>query len=307
MSRKHRLTPGPWSSLATPPAELRLDTTLACGQSFRWKLTGESQWTCALEGRLISLKQTADDVLFRTYAVTEVKAAGAVDDVRSQLRDYFQLDVDLASLYVKWNEDKNFREKSKRFTGIRMLRQDPVENAFSFICTSNNNIARITLMIDKLCERFGQPVGIPPSALTGDYIFYSFPTVTTLARTEVEEELRALGFGYRAKYCAGAARYILKNHSEDWLKSLRELPYEEAKTELLKLDGVGPKVADCILLMSLDKPGAIPVDTHVWQIAKRDYQLQALTSKTLTPKNYEAIGELFRSNFGDYAGWAHSV
>ena len=89
---------------------------------------------------------------------------------------------------------------------------------------------------------------------------------------------------------------------------MRNKEYEIAKEELLSLAGVGPKVADCVLLMSLDKPGAIPVDTHVWTIAKRDYGFNTGTSaKTLTARNYQSIGDKFRQVFGEQAGWAHSV
>ncbi|KND04640.1 8-oxoguanine DNA-glycosylase (ogg) [Spizellomyces punctatus DAOM BR117] len=286
-----------WHCLSVKPEELRLDTTLNCGQSFRWVNTGDNQWTSVLSGRIITLRQTDDDILYRT-------PGDNVGDVAELLRDYFQLDVDLGELYKQWRTDANFEKKAGRFMGIRILRQDPVENLFTFICTSNNNIQRITTMVSKLCQHYGTEIG------TVDEIskpFYSFPTVARLAQENVENELRQLGFGYRAKYISQTARYIMEHHDETWLRGLRNLPYEECRDELLKLAGVGPKVADCVCLMSMDKPGAIPVDTHVWQIAKRDYKLSGLASKTLTQKNYLAIGDRFRTIFGTHAGWAHSV
>ena len=88
--------------------------------------------------------------------------------------------------------------------------------------------------------------------------------------------------------------------------SLRCLPYDEAKAELLKLSGIGPKVADCILLMSLDQPSAIPVDTHVFQIAKK-YLPHLAKNKSVTDKVYKEIGDHFRGLYGSHAGWAHSV
>merc|ERR1712200_68458 len=104
--------------------------------------------------------------------------------------------------------------------GVRMLRQDPVENLFSFICSAN---------------------------------------IDNLAKPGVEEKLRDLGFGYRAKYIEESAKKILSLGGEDWLLSLRKLQYSEAKEALQQLSGIGPKVADCILLMSLDQPSSIPV------------------------------------------------
>lgn len=92
-----------------------------------------------------------------------------------------------------------------------------------------------------------------------------------------------------------------------WLESLRTKPYEEAKESLLQFSGIGPKVADCVLLMSLNQPGAIPVDTHVWQIANRDYRVPLRKTKTLTEQNYKIIGDFFRKIHGEFAGWAHSI
>ena len=115
------------------------------------------------------------------------------------LKDYFQLHIKLEDLYKSWSEaDKNFSSVSKQFTGIRMLRQDPVECLFSFICSSNNHISRITSMVDKLAEHYGQKI-LDTSCVDG-VEFYTFPKVEALAAKGVEDHLRELGFGYRAKY-----------------------------------------------------------------------------------------------------------
>ncbi|XP_035684476.1 N-glycosylase/DNA lyase-like [Branchiostoma floridae] len=221
----------------------------------------------------------------------------------SILRDYFQLDVKLTDLYEQWcKDDPHFKQVSPNFTGIRMLRQDPVENLFSFICSSNNHISRISGMVERLCEAYSAQL----CEVCG-VTYYAFPTVSALAGKGVEERLRKLGFGYRARYISETAQYIMKQGGESWLYNLRTLPYEEAKAELIKLSGVGAKVADCVCLMSMDKTGAIPVDTHVWQIVNRDYKHKLGTTKTLTDKTYKEIGDFFRQLWGPYAGWAHSV
>ncbi|TPX59910.1 hypothetical protein PhCBS80983_g02136 [Powellomyces hirtus] len=287
-----------WHSLDVPRTELRLNTTLKCGQSFRWRTTGENEWSGVLRDRIITLQQSDHDVLFKADE-------GSVGATREILKDYFQLEVNLEALYAKWNQDQNFKKKSGEFAGIRILRQDPLENLFAFICSSNNSISRITMMVNKMSERWGTYIG----TVEGDsQPYYSFPTLSRLAEDGVESELRNLGFGYRAKYIAQTAKYILQNHDEKWLESLRYVEYAQCREELMKLSGVGPKVADCVCLMSLDKHESIPVDTHVWQIAKRDYKISGLAAaKSMTPKNYLAIGDFFREIFGDYAGWAHSV
>ncbi|KAK3087076.1 hypothetical protein FSP39_001333 [Pinctada imbricata] len=219
------------------------------------------------------------------------------------LRDYFQLDVNLSNLYKHWSSrDANFRNVSSSFEGVRILRQDPVENLFSFICSSNNNISRISSMVEKLCENYGKMV----AEVDGKY-YYAFPPVTALVDDSVENELRNMGFGYRAKYINTTARMITRDHSVEWLHGLRKRNYEEAKSELMKLCGVGAKVADCVCLMSLDKTESVPVDTHVWQIAARHYIPKLQHSKSLTDKLYKEIGDHFRELWGPYAGWAHSV
>ncbi|KAI8851038.1 n-glycosylase/DNA lyase-like protein [Chytridium lagenaria] len=244
--------PPRWWSLRTPPKELRLDATLFSGQSFLWRQTAPNEYTSVLQGHIVTLKQTDNDIL-----------------------DYFRLDVKLEQLYQEWANDKNFKKKCMGFEGVRLLRQDPIENLITFICTSNNNISRITQMIDKLCIHYGSYIG--------DYStssFYSFPPLESLCTDTVEKTLRDLGFG----------------GGREWLATLRQRSYEEARGDLLELCGVGPKVADCILLMSLDKLDAVPVDTHVWQIATRDYGYSPKSS-----------ADVFRKRFGPYAGWAHSV
>ncbi len=141
--------------------------------------------------------------------------------------------------------------------------------------------------MNNLCQKYGEPVG----KHNGEN-YYSFPELDALARPECEEELRAVGFGYRAKYVHQTARMILeKPQAIQWLYSLRERPYSEVWTELQQLPGVGAKVADCVCLTSLGKSEAIPVDTHVWQIAVRDYGLKFSGRSTLTARVYREIGK----------------
>ena len=193
-----------------------------------------------------------DDVLYRVVATAApADAAAAVDaddGVRAILADYFRLDMSLTQQYREWSTaDPIFRQHAASFRGIRMLRQDPVENVFTFICSSCNNIARITQMVDKLCERYGEPVGA----------YHAFPTIARLAADDVEADLRALGFGYRARYIQQAAQLIMRERSAEWLASLRAVPYAEARANVIALPGVGPKVADCVCLMSLVRPGLL--------------------------------------------------
>jgi N-glycosylase/DNA lyase len=152
--------------------------------------------------------------------------------------------------------------------------------------------------------------------------FHDFPTPGALTGKGVEARLRELGFGYRAKYIAETARMVATEKPENWLEALRnpEVPgfgtpdvpsekhatYRQAQEELLTLKGVGPKVADCVCLMGLGWGESVPVDTHVWQIAQRDYKF-GKKAKTFNKAMYDAVGDHFRGMWGKYAGWAHSV
>ncbi|XP_041128800.1 N-glycosylase/DNA lyase [Polyodon spathula] len=231
---------------------------------------------------------------------------GSEQDRKEQaiLRDYFQLSVSLGDLYEQWSRaDPHFKHVSETFAGVRILRQDPCECLFSFICTSNNHISRIAGMVQRLCERLGEPL-----CQLNQTPYHQFPTLQALAAPGVEPLLRELGFGYRARFITQSAREILEKQGPDWLESLRDVTYEEARAALCTLPGVGAKVADCVCLMSLDKAEAVPVDTHVWQIARRDYASQlGAGHKTLTDRVYRDIGNHFRKLWGPYAGWAHSV
>ncbi|KAF8242377.1 DNA glycosylase, partial [Wilcoxina mikolae CBS 423.85] len=296
---------GEWRKLPIPLSELCISTVLRCGQSFRWKLSGPEEWSCALKGRILSLKQDTTHLHYRSiYPVTASPSCPDDDDTPALIHDYFNLSVDLGKLYRIWSSrDPNFQKKAPSFAGVRMLRQDPWENVVSFICSSNNNISRISQMVNNLCLTWGPPLG----TLEDGCVYHDFPEPKALTKPGVEQKLRELGFGYRAKYIANAAKMIVEERPEGWLNSLRTVPYSEAHAALLELPGVGPKVADCVALMSLDKKEAVPVDTHVLQIAQRDYGFGKTKNKTLTKATYDAIGDHFRNLWGDEAGWAHSV
>lgn len=118
----------------------------------------------------------------------------------------------------------------------------------------------------------------------------------------MEQKLREASFGYRAKYIACCTQQIKEKGELVWWTELQAMPYNEAHKELLRLTGIGPKVADCICLMSLNHLDAIPVDTHVFQIAKMYYLPDLKSTKTVTPKIYEEIGNTFRKIYGPYAG-----
>ncbi|XP_011732592.2 N-glycosylase/DNA lyase isoform X1 [Macaca nemestrina] len=298
--------PALWASIPCPRSELRLDLVLPSGQSFRWREQSPAHWSGVLLDQVWTLTQTEEQLHCTVYRGDKSQPGRPTPDELEAVRKYFQLDVTLAQLYHHWGSvDSHFQEVAQKFQGVRLLRQDPIECLFSFICSSNNNIARITGMVERLCQAFG-----PRLIQLDDVTYHGFPSLQALAGPEVEAHLRKLGLGYRARYVSASARAILEEQGGlPWLQQLREASYEEAHKALCTLPGVGTKVADCICLMALDKPQAVPVDVHIWQIAQRDYSWHPTTSqaKGPSPQSNKELGNFFRSLWGPYAGWAQAV
>lgn len=292
-----------WNVLSCKASELKLIGTLNGGQSFRWALStdnGKEEWIGVFAKKVWILKQENDNLLYKVY---DSNKHNEIKDYGKLLADYFRLDLDLKEHYEKWcKSDELFKSITKEFYGIRMLNQEIVENLFSFICSSNNNITRISSMVEKLALFYGEKI-----CTIGEKDYYSFPTIEALAQNNVEQKLRDNGFGYRSKYIAKSAQYILENGGNKWIDSLKLMEYEDAKKTLMCLTGVGAKVADCICLMSLGHLQAIPVDTHIYQIVSRLYMPQLSKRKTVTDQVYNSIGNHFRNLYGPLAGWAQTI
>ncbi|KAJ7581228.1 DNA glycosylase [Mycena floridula] len=313
--------PPGFAALPLPIAQLSLEAVLKCGQSFRWTslpLSSPTQPTheyrFCLKDRVVCLRQT-QTTLFHRSVFPEPQPSALELPLRQAetlvwLNDYFQLSVDLQKLYGEWaQKDKVFAGIQHRYQGIRVLRQDPWETLVSFICSANNNISRITKMVQSLSTRFSPPLlSMPDPSGENNITYHPFPSASELAAApELSSTLRSLGFGYRAEYLERTSKMVDEHdHPDRWLSSLRDLSTEDAREELLKFVGVGRKVADCILLMSLDKAEVIPVDTHVLQIASKHYGLKA-PPKNMTPKVYDDVSSKLAGIWGSYAGWAHSV
>lgn len=220
------------------------------------------------------------------------------------LHTYFRLDHRLSDYYRTWSAaHPHFAAETTDFYVIRQLDQEPIENIFSFICSQNNNIARIGHLVERLCTLYGPKIC--------DYdgrSYHAFPDCRRLAEPSVDADLRAAKFGYRARFIQQSAAQIVERGDLAWLADLQRLPYVEAHAQLTQLTGIGAKVADCICLMSLGHMGAIPVDTHVYQIAAQHYMPElSATCKSMPVKVYAAIGQRFREVYGPLAGWAQTV
>ena len=182
------------------------------------------------------------------------------------VRDYFRLDVDLPALTAGFAaEDPHIRDAVREFAGLRVIRQDPVECLFSFLCTSAAPLYRIRRTIAALCREYWDDF---PGGEVAGLVHHAFPPVNRLAESSIPH-LTNTGLGYRARYVKETAQMVMANGGASWLFGLRALPYAQAKAALLTLPGIGEKIADCVCLFSLDKDEAIPVDTHIRRIAQR--------------------------------------
>lgn len=240
------------------------------------------------------------------------------------------LQTEAAPLYKLWTaQEDQMAILIRSLPGHRMIRQDPVECLFAFICSSNNNIRRIQQMVEKLRAMYGTllcTITTPPpapgyqpkvegdAAQSGKISYYAFPSPETLAEKCDEATLRTLGFGYRAPFITKSSRQLVAlggveylHRIRDWKQEANDEQVDDYQDKLMVFTGVGRKVADCIGLFSLEKLDSIPVDTHVWQIACREFDPNLKDKKSITPSVYKSVGDHFRKRFSPCAGWAHSV
>lgn len=274
--------------------ELNLKTTLLNGQCFFWKQETPNLFSGVFGKHHIFFRENEEGIIqYSEYPENK--------NLLNELYDFFQLEVDMQKLIEYWsNQDDYFKKIAERITGLRILKQDPFECLISFLCSQNNNIIRITQMLMSLKEKYG------------DFIVeregkkhFSFPSLQTLEKVS-EQDLRNMGFGYRADYIVESVKAIKEKGGVKWLNELRGKDHEEIREELMSLKGIGMKVADCIALFSLDCKECIPVDTHIWQLYQKVYNNNKKSMK-INKENYDKIGDFFQKKFKKYSGWAHSL
>ena len=270
-----------------------LEHTLKCGQSFRWEKHGD-WWYGVVKDKIIKIRQTTDRLQFETFP-EKVNIDFVVK--------YFRLDDDLPYILSKINKDKHISRAIQNFRGLRINRQEPWECLISYICATYKNIPAIKKMILNLSQRFGEKISFD------NHVFYTFPKPKDLAKASLEE-LKKCKLGFRAKSVLKTSKIIHKKQFK--FKPLKEIGYEKAKRELLSLPGVGQKVADCVLLFSLDKLEAFPVDVWMKRIMlefynkyfQRVFVKKVTSKKSITPNEYREINSFGIKHFGEYAGYA---
>lgn len=224
--------------------------SLDCGQAFRWKMNEKGQWHGVAFGIPLTLSQSGNEI---TFYDTEPEAFEKI------WKPYFDLDRDYAAICKRLEADEYMKQAVGEFPGIRILKQEPWEALCSFIISQNNNIPRIKGIIDRLCVSLGNNLG------GGDY---SFPDAETVASAGIEA-LAPIRAGFRAKYITDAANKIASGEID--IDKILNSDLESGRDELIKIKGVGEKVAQCTLLYGFGKVDAFPVDVWVRRIMAEMY------------------------------------
>jgi len=263
-----------------PVRDYDLTGTLESGQAFRWKHV-DGAWNGVIRNRWVRLR--ADE-----FAIT-AETAQPVTDWR-WLTHYLQLDLDINGVIATFPDDEPIRAAVHACRGLRLLRQEPWECLASFILSSTKQIVQIRQIVSVLCERFGDPIPAAPQYAPA----FGFPSAQRLAST-TESELRACKMGFRAPYLLETARAVAGGHLD--LERLRDFPVEIAREELVKLPGVGRKIADCVLLFAYGFPSAFPVDVWVIKALQKLY----FPRRRASAKRLRHFSE---THFGPNAGYA---
>ena len=242
---------------------LDIETTLFCGQAFRWQKKENGSFHGVVKNKIIDIDVREKEIIFRNVNDEETKKL---------IEDYFDLKRDYKKICEGLSRDNSFKTAFNEYKGIRILRQDSWEALCSFIISQNNNIPRIMGIIDRFCKAFGEKLNEED---------YSFPSYKSL-KGITAEELAPLRAGFRGKYIADAVEKL--NRGEISLAEIEKMPIEEARQELCKIKGVGAKVAECTLLYGFGRMEAFPVDVWVKRIMAEMYP--------------EGLPEFFKGNEG---------
>ena len=255
------------------------------GQVFLWEKHNNS-WYGIHGDRVI--KFTQSEGCFEFCSFPEDKSCD---------QKIFRLDDDIQKIFKEISHDPLVGRLTRAYPGLRLIRQDPHQCMFSFVCATNTNIPMIRRMLYNMARKFGRRTKVDGME------FFTFPTAADINRAAVDE-LRDCGLGYRTKAIKAVADAIISGRLD--FDSLKKTNYYESKKELLQIYGIGNKIADCALLFSLEKLDAFPIDVWIARALARHYSwLYTIKfSDKIAPHQYEQLSEVVRRYFGKYAGYA---
>lgn len=255
-----------------------IDNSINSGQVFLWEKCG-SDWYGINGQDILKINKNAD-----------------IKSIQNSKTDFFRKKDNMQEIIKSISKDKTVKKAIKQYEGLRIFKQDPFQCMISFIVSSNSNIQKIKNSLEKMTKKFGVKVEIQNKE------FFLFPKPEKLANASIEE-IKKCGVGYRAPFIKQAAEMIFSKKID--LEYLEKLDYKEAKKNICLIPGVGNKVADCILLFSLNKLEAFPLDTWMIKILEKYYSNEfKIETKTITQKQYEILHEKIVNYFGPYCGYA---
>jgi N-glycosylase/DNA lyase len=261
--------------------QFSLDQTLGCGQVFRWGRADDGWWYGVIGERVIRIRQVGSRLTF--------KGAPA-----SFITRYFSLDVDLLPILASIDRDSFIHTAISQCTGLRLIRQPKWECLVSYICSTNSNIPTIRRRIASIAQQFGKAIEFEGNT------YYAFPDPSSIScRDYILPDCR---LGYRTPYVLDTACKI--TDVNQWEDTISALPFEKARLDLMKLKGVGPKAADCILLFAFQKYEAFPVDIWIRRIMQENYLKTLSTTSALAGWEYDTIRRFAKNHFGEYCGYA---
>ena len=259
-----------------------LKYTLECGQCFRWKEVEEEENTYigVIKDRVIKIKQEEDKLLVRSNNMENLEQV--VTEYFDLNKDYKKIEQEISSI------DNHVKEAVKRSSGLRLLNQDFFETLISYIISANNNIPRISKSVNEISKRYGKKI------IFENEEYYLFPTAQELENVSIDE-YRKCGVGFRDSYIYSTVKDILEGKFD--IYSINDKKTATLRKELLNLKGVGPKVADCILLFACGRGEVFPIDVWVERVMSVLY-----FKETNGKMKKRDILEYAYNNFKDYAG-----
>ena len=266
------------------PDIFELDDIFECGQCFRWNKEDDGSYTGVIGDSVINVAKKGNDVIFK---------GNCSGDIKTICTDYFDLNRDYTKLQNELSKIDNYLKESIEYgKGIRILNQNLWETIISFIISANNNIPRIKGISERLSKTYGKRIEFNGKN------YYTFPTADELSNVSIEE-FRSLGLGFRDVRLYETTKMILNKEVD--LEKLKDLPTNLAREELLKLSGVGPKVADCILLFStLKRFDVFPIDVWVRRVMNELY----IKNEDENKVSKKEIQKLADTKFGSMQGLA---
>ena len=257
---------------------INVENSINSGQVFLWKKNGD-YWD-GVNGQ---------DVL-------RVNNSGVIKSYQNLKIDFFRKNDSLDDIIKSISKDKTVRNAVKKYLGLRILKQDPFQCLISFIISSNSNIQKIKTSLENISKKFGTKIEFENQE------FFLFPRPEKLGKASINE-IKSCGVGYRAKFIKDAANMIFSKEID--FDSLKKSKYFETKKSICSIPGVGNKVADCVMLFSLNKLEAFPLDRWMIRILEKYYLNEFhLETKTITEKQYDILHEKIVNHFGPYAGYA---